>query len=108
MEQVWNFVEGWGTAVAVLLYGGLMSVLTVIGFAKWKQFGSTEMVLRLAFWVALMAVGVLHVLDLVRAQWVWANFCAVLGLLWLMEGTGIISRTGGVRKWLQVLSGAIL
>ncbi|MEW6532381.1 MAG: hypothetical protein AB1473_16240 [Thermodesulfobacteriota bacterium] len=110
MEQVFNFLDDWSWVwtVVILLFAGITAASAVADFAKEKRIGAAEMVLRLSAGVALMAVCLLQLLGLVRGKWTWATFCMVFGVLWVMEGTGIISRTGGVRKWLAVLAGIII
>jgi hypothetical protein len=111
MEQALDRVAVWGLAIANLMVGGVFAIVAVVGRVKEKRPGVavTTAVLVLAA-SEFTAVGLLHLLDIVGQKWVEVNFFIVFGLLWTMQGIGIISSTpltGGIRKWLSVVAGVV-
>ncbi len=110
MQPVWELIRAWFDTGASLLLGGVFAITAVTGYLKEKHFNFAEAAVRLSAGAALIAVGVLYLLDLVFREWLLVNFCMVWGILCIMEGTGILSVaiTAGVRKWLAVVAGVVM
>jgi hypothetical protein len=108
MEQVLDHVEAWGMGAASILFGAVLAIIAVDGHLK-KTFSSPETVVRLSAGAALATVGLLYPLDIVRKELVSSMWMIVFGMLFILEGIGILSitMTGGLRKSLSVLGGSI-
>jgi len=110
VDPIFELIKAWCEAGASLLLGEAFVIMAVAGYPKGKHVNFAGVVLGLSVGTEFVAVGVLHLLNLIHQKWIWVNFMLVLGILYFMEGTGILSSpmTGGMRKWLAVAFGAAL
>jgi len=107
VEQLLDRVAVWGEAGAIVLFGAVLVIMAIEGYIK-GSFRPAETLARLSSGASLIAIGLFYLLDFARKDLIWLGWMTVLGMLFLMEGIGIlsVSLTGGMRKWLSVLSGS--
>ncbi len=110
MDEILELIKVWGEAGASLLLGGAFAIMAVASYLKGKHVNFAAVVLWLSVGTELVAVGVLHLLNLILQEWIWVNFIMVLGILSFMEGSSTLFPTvaAGVRKWLAVVAGVVL
>ena len=108
MEQLLDRVAVWGEAGASILFGAVLVIMAVEGYTK-RAFRSAETLVRLSAGAAPIAIGLLCLMDFAGKDLISLGWMTVLGMLFLMEGIGIlsVSLTGAMRKWLSVLFGAV-
>lgn len=112
MEQLWDHIALWGMAGACLSLGGALVITSAAGYVKEKPFSCAGTAVGLLAGTAVMAVGLFYLLNLISGKWVDVSFSMALGIVLIMEGTGIGilsgKRTRGMRKWWLVVSGVVV
>jgi hypothetical protein len=112
MEHIWEHLAVWGMVGACLSFGGVLVITAVAGYVKRKPISCAGRVVGISAGTALMAVGLFYLLDLIRKEWIDLSFSMVLGIVLIMDGTGmgIFLGTGtrGMTKWLFVVLGVVL
>jgi hypothetical protein len=108
VEQVLKCLEVWGSH---FFLGAVLMAISVAGYVRQNRSSSANRMVRLLAGAALMATGLLHLLDLVSQKWVWVDFSIIFGILCLWEGIRMPYRTtmaADAVKSVLVLCGLVL